>query len=252
MHRFFSSDLSIKSNGLVLAGDEAHHLKNVLRLKPEDQIELFNGKGLLATGRIDSIGKRSASIVIVGKVVDYGIDENPLKITLLQGLLKGGRNEEVIKDSTVLGAANIRFFTSEHTAAKPAGRKKEEQQKKWQRISIEAAKQCGRTIVPNIKGPTTLKEATDGLEAAFKIALFEAETEIGLKQYLKNYRAGSEIAILVGPEGGLSNNDLETIQNAGFHTVRMGPLRLRSEAAARTVLSIIGYALGEMGGLGNR
>lgn len=248
MNRFFSIDLSMETSELLLIGDEFHHLKNVLRLKPGDQVELFNGKGLLATGRIDSIDKRSAGIVIQGKASEFSVTESPLRVTLLQGLLKGNRNEEVIKDSTVLNATNIRFFTSEHTIARPKKAGTKEGLIKWQRVAIEAAKQCGRTVLPDIEGPIELKEALKFSNGTFKIALFEAEAEEGLKEYLKDYKTGQSVAVLVGPEGGLSRRDLEIIRAAGFHTVRMGPLRLRSEAAVHTILSIIGYALG---GLGN-
>lgn len=122
---------------------------------------------------------------------------------------------------------------------------------RWQKAAIEAAKQCGRTVVPDIKGPVALKEATEGLDGAFKIALFENEKEEGLKEYLKKYSAGQEIAVIIGPEGGLSIGDIEVIGANGFHTVGMGPRRLRSEAAVHSVLSIIEYEFGGLGDMGN-
>jgi 16S rRNA (uracil1498-N3)-methyltransferase len=246
MKRFFSSKLSKSSTGLTLCGDEFHHLKNVLRLKPGDKVEIINGKGLLATALIDFVNRHSAGVIIEDAALEIS-KESPVKITLIQGLLKGG-NEETVTSATVLGAKEIRFFTSDYTATKPV-KSKEEQQKKWRKAGVEAAKQCGRTIVPDIKGPLTLNEAIDGMGAAFKIALFESEGEAGLKEYFKNFKLGQSIAVIIGPEGGLSPGDLETIRSAGFHTVRMGPRRLRSEAATHTALSIIEYELGNLGAL---
>ena len=241
MRRFYSSKLSKKSTELTLSGDEFHHLKNVLRLKPGDKVEIINGEGLLATASIDCVDRHSAGVIIEEAALDIS-KESPVKITLIQGLLKGG-NVEAVTSATVLGANEVRFFTSEYTAAKPV-KSSEEQQKKWRKAGVEAAKQCGRTIVPDISGPLALNEAVEGTGAAFKIALFESEEEVGLKEYFKNYTLGQSIAVIIGPEGGLSPGDLETIQSAGFHTVKIGPRRLRSEAAAHTALSIIEYELG--------
>lgn len=247
MKRFFSKELSKTSTELTLTGDEFHHLKNVLRIKAGEKIEIINGAGLLATAGIDKIERHSARVVIDGPAELDISKESKIKITLLQGLLKGG-SDEAVTSATVLGASRICFFVSEFTAAKPAA-DKEKQQEKWRKISIEAAKQCGRTVLPDIQGPIELKEALDGLGGAFKIALFEDESEAGLKGYLKNYKTGQEVAVIIGPEGGLSAGDLQTIRGAGFHTVRMGPRRLRSEAAAHTILSIIGFELGNLSGL---
>lgn len=249
MRRFFSKELSNGSVEVTLSGDEFHHLKNVLRLAIGEKVELINGTGLLATGLIEKLNKDSALILIEGKVEKEISKESPIKITLLQGLLKGKRNEEALTSATVLGAKEIRFFTSEFTAAKPTKDKEETRGTRLEKAAIEAAKQCGRTIVPDIKGPLALKEATQGLDDAFKIALFEDEKKEGLKIYLKSYKTGQSIAVLIGPEGGLSADDIKIIQAAGFHTVGLGPRRLRSEAAVHSVLSIIEYELGGLGGL---
>jgi 16S rRNA (uracil1498-N3)-methyltransferase len=249
MRRFFSKELSKGSVEVTLSGDEFHHLKNVLRLGSGDSVELFNGTGLLATGSIDKLNKDSALIIIEGKAEENISKESPIKITLLQGLLKGKRNEEALTSATVLGAKEIRFFTSEFTATKQTKDKEEIKTARLEKAAIEAAKQCGRTIVPDIKGPVALEEAIENLDGAFKIALFENEKEEGLKKHLKNYKPGQSIAVIVGPEGGLSADDITTIRAAGFHTVGIGPRRLRSEAATHSVLSIIEYELSDMGGL---
>lgn len=249
MRRFFSKELSDGSVEVMLSGDEFHHLKNVLRLLPGDKVELFNGKGLGAIGLIERLNKDSALILIQGSVEEERSKESPVKITLLLGLLKGSRNEEAVGSATVLGASEILFFTSEFTAAKPTKDKEEVRRARWQKAAIEAAKQCGRSVVPDIKGPLTLKEATQGQEAAFKIALFENEKEEGLKKHWKKYKTGQSIAVIIGPEGGLSFGDIEIIQAAGFHTIGIGPRRLRSETAVGAILSIIEYELGGPGGL---
>ncbi len=254
MRRFFSKELSKGSVEVTLSGDEFHHLKNVLRLRAKESVELFNGTGLTATGVIDELGKDSALILIQGKAEIDVSKESPVKIILLLGLLKGKRNEEAAASATVLGASKIRFFTSEFTATKQVKEKEDIKTARWEKAAIEAAKQCGRQVVPEIKGPLTLsvalKEATHDLAGAFKIALYEDEKKEGLKIYLKNYKTGQNIAVIIGPEGGLSADDIKIIQAAGFHTVGIGPRRLRSEAAVHSVLSIIEYELGGLGGPG--
>ena len=245
MKRFFSAELSKDSTELTLKGDEFHHLKNVLRLKAGETVEIINGAGLCATALIEKTERHSTRLIIEEAPVMDMSGESPVKITLLQGLLKGG-SVEVVTSATVLGASEIRLFTSEFTAAKPA---KEKDKERWQKAGVEAIKQCGRTVLPNIKGPLTLKEAVKNLGDSFKIALFEDESEVGLKEHLKKYKTGQDVAVIIGPEGGLSTGDLEDIRGAGFHTVRMGKRRLRSEAATHTALSIIEFELGGLGKL---
>ena len=242
MKRFFSKELSKDSSELTLSGDELHHLKNVLRIKAGAKIEIIDGSGLLATGFIDKVERRSARVIIEESPALDRSKESPAKITLIQGILKG-TNEEAVTSATVLGASEIRFFTSDFTAAKPV-KDKERQAEKWRKAGVEAAKQCGRTVVPDIRGPLELMEALKALEETFKIALFEDEREEGLKEYFKKYKSGQDVAVIIGPEGGLSVNDLKIIRSSGFHTVRIGPRRLRSVAAAHTALSIIEYELG--------
>ncbi|MBE9532126.1 MAG: RsmE family RNA methyltransferase, partial [Proteobacteria bacterium] len=119
MKRFFSKELTKNSSELKLTGDEFHHLKNVLRLKADEKIEVINGTGLLAFALIDKIDRHSARLIIEETPTKDLSAESPINITLLQGVLKR-TTEEAVTSATVLGVAEVRLFTSEFTAAKPA------------------------------------------------------------------------------------------------------------------------------------
>lgn len=241
MRRFFLEEIDESAEKAELTGEEFIHLKKVLRLGPGDSLAIFNGKGLELFGRIESIGQRSAIISIEGRS-DKAV-ESALDLVLLQGLLKGDRPEFIVQKATELGLTGICFYTTARTVPKVDGEGAEKKLLRWKKAAIEAAKQCGRTTLPRITLTSGLKEAVQGAEAELKLLLWEKEGAAGLAELLKGRSPGST-ALLVGPEGGLSEDEAMLAQGAGFLKAGMGPRILRAETAAVAASAIVQYAFG--------
>jgi 16S rRNA (uracil1498-N3)-methyltransferase len=245
LKRFFDDSLDNGSSLVKISGDEFHHLKNVLRLSVGERVLVFNGRGLEAEGTIESIERDSASIRI-GSVSDLkGLRESPVKIAVLQGLLKGDKNELVVQKLTELGVSEVSFFGGGRAIAEikdegeGSGRLK-----RLKRAAIEAAKQSGRSMLPEIKIFNDIRAACAGRKDALRIVLWEDESTMHLSDLLM--KDALSVSILIGPEGGFSADEIKEAASAGFRPASMGPRRLRSETAAIAAAAIIGYSLGDL------
>jgi 16S rRNA (uracil1498-N3)-methyltransferase len=241
MRRFFLEEIDESAEKAEVTGEEFLHLKKVLRLGPGDNAAIFNGKGLELFGRIESIGQRSAIISIEGR--NEKVVESALDLVLLQGLLKGDRPEFIVQKATELGLTGICFYTTARTVPRVDGEGAEKKLIRWKKAAIEAAKQCGRTTLPRITLASGLKEAVQGSEAELKLLLWEKEGTASLGKRLEG-RNPRSAALLVGPEGGLSEDEAMLAEGAGFLKAGMGPRILRAETAAVAGAAIVQYVLG--------
>lgn len=242
MRRFFVEDITKEARSAAISGEEFSHLKKVLRLAEGAKVELFNGAGLALAGTIESIGKESAKIKIEGR--SEGNMESPTRVVLLQGLLKGEKPELVIQKATELGAAGVVFYSTARTVPVIAAYKTEAKLLRWKKVAVEAAKQCGRTVLP-LLGSVTFREAVEG-RGGLKIMLWEGRGAGSVKEALKRPEAKDGVAILVGPEGGFSDEEVVEAQKNGFIPVGLGPRILRAETAAIGIVSVVQYELGDM------
>lgn len=244
MRRFFLEEIDESAKKAEVTGEEFIHLKKVLRLGPGDDAAIFNGKGLELFGKIESIGQRSAVISIEGR--SEKAVESALDLVLLQGLLKGDRPEFIVQKATELGLTGICFYTTARTVPRVDGEGAEKKLLRWKKAAIEAAKQCGRTTLPRITLASGLKEAVQGSKAELKLLLWEKEGTASLGERLEG-RSPRSAALLVGPEGGLSEDEAMAAEEAGFLKAGMGPRILRAETAAVAASAIVQYAFGGLG-----
>ena len=245
---FYIEELSSTDDAVEIYGDEFRHLTKVVRLRPGSRIKLFNGRGLMAEAEVESIGASTASVNIKS-FYESEAGESVLGITLLQGLLKGDKNELIVQKATELGVKSVIFFNAGHSVVKVSGAQGEAKLKRLKRVALEAAKQCGRSILPVIEIKADLSAAIfDCEEGAIKILFSEVEEERGLKGFfeLANSSVG-KATLLVGPEGGFSDEEVERAVEAGFTPVKIGPRRLRAETAAITAVSLVQYEAGDLG-----
>lgn len=251
MKRFFIEDISGGTEYATIKGPEFRHLKGVLRLAPGARVCLFNGKGLELEGVIDTLGRHSARVLVKGK--KEVTRESPLAVTLLQGLTKGEKPEFIVQKATELGVKEVVFYTTTRTVPVLKSDRAGKKLSRLRRVSIEAAKQCQRSILPRIevKG---FKSAIKGASGRLKIVLEKVgpTDPAGLKGALGAMSlkgpGGEGVALLVGPEGGLSKAELAAAVKEGFRVFSLGPRTLRAETAALSALAIIQYELGDMGG----
>jgi len=245
MPRFYVPAPHIENDLLKIKGNEAKHIRRVLRLKAGDEIIVFDGLGKEYEGKIVEEGPSS----VVMKVQNFFFSkrESPLEITLAQSLLKGEKMDTLIQKATELGVKEIIPFLSSRSVPflDKSGRLKRHY--RWERIAIEASKQCGRGVIPKIE---PLQDYSEMLQTApsnsLRLILWEREG-IKLKEVLERSIEKTKIWFIIGPEGGFSQEEVEEAKRTGFITVTFGERILRAETASLCFLSILQYDRGDIG-----
>jgi 16S rRNA (uracil1498-N3)-methyltransferase len=245
MRRFFIIPENITQSSAILAGAEAHHIKNVLRLKIGTEIRLFDGKG--GTGR--AMIEQMTRDVVRLTILDWQMEESSgPTITLGQGLLTGQKMELIIQKATELGIHAITPFISQHSTVRrqPAGKNK-----RWEKISLEACKQCGRPIPLEIREPMDFTQlALAAQDFSPRLIFWEKEQTTTLDSVLGGVLAPAtaNILFLIGPEGGFSTQEIDMAVSQGFAAVTLGGLTLRAETAALAAMAIVQYLVGNLKG----
>ncbi len=220
---------------VALPPDQGHYLRNVMRLIAGEHVILFNGRGGEYLARLATASREeTACEVLEYRDVDRELD---CSIYLIQAACRSEKIDTVLQKGTELGAAGFRIVRSERSSLKLDERRREKRMQRWRRIIVEAAEQSGRTLVPTLAWH-------DGIEsgiaeaAALRLCLHpEAEQELPALQP-QLCRAAS-IALAIGPEGGWSPKDMESLEALGFLPLRFGPRILRTETAGPALLAAI-------------
>ena len=244
MRRFFIEEMTETTGTARITGAEFTHLKKVLRLSVGADVVLFNGRGLVTQAVIVEMGDNFAEVRITGPCPQTR--ESPVEITLLQAFVKGDKPEFIIQKATELGASAISFYTTERTVPLAPNPKREA---RWRKISIGAAKQCRRGVLPRISVAGSLAKVLAEWESrgALKLALWEGVSEAGtIKEALRSGSGAEGVVVLVGPEGGFSKDEVDAAARAGFRIVGLGPRILRAETAAVAALALMQYELGDL------
>jgi len=237
--RFFAlpSAFNFSKHVVMLSADEARHLREVLRLKVGDEVQVFDGEGREFQAVVSQARRESAELELRDEI-ESPKPESPFKLTLALALLKGEKFDLVVQKGTELGVnkfiplitryADIRL-RDEGDAAKRVTR--------WQRIALEAAKQSGRAFVPEISLPLAFEAALEGTGVMF--------SERG-GQALESLTGASSITALVGSEGGWSDEEIDTARARDFHIVTLGGRILRAETAAIAVTALLQHRFGDL------
>jgi len=245
MARFYVPHPQIENGILRVEGDQVKHIRRVLRLRTGDDLSIFDGEGKQYEGTIFEASPFSVSIRIRNILSSGG--ESTLEIVLAQSLLKGEKMDYLIQKSTELGVHRIIPFLSSRSIPLLEKSKRIERWRRWKRIAIEASKQCGRGRVPEIDSPRDYPEMLHSApQDCLRLLLWEREGE-RLKQALKKCEKRKKIIFIVGPEGGLSQEEVEGAKGAGFLPLNLGRRILRAETASLCFLSILQYEWGDIG-----
>lgn len=240
MHRFFVDSSAIKDNLVCISGDDVAHITKVLRLKSGDDVTVCDGNKTDYMCKVESADKGLVTMRIYEQTPNDA--ESKTSITVYQGVPKSDKMDFIIQKCVELGVCRIVPTESARCVAKiKDGDKKKA---RWQKISEEAAKQCGRGIVPQIDDVCTFSQAVKA-NHGLKIMPYECEKDGNLSDVLQNVPKGEDIAIYIGPEGGFEQAEAELATNAGVKTVTLGKRILRCETAGIATVSAIMYALGE-------
>lgn len=233
-----------------LAEDRRHYLKSVLRMKEGDPLTLFDGCGHEYEGVIGRISPAELEVRILKK--SRLPEDKGSRIILCQSVPKAGKMDFIVQKATELGIDRIIPFLSLRSVSRPAVDKAVRRVDRWQKIAVEAARQCGRVDVPAVHEIVTFTEMLDlSGTAEHKIIFWEEETKIGLRQVFlgtEGPKTGSLIFTVVGPEGGFTADEIKEAKEKGFRSVSLGRRVLKVETAVLAILSIIQY---ETGGIGS-
>jgi 16S rRNA (uracil1498-N3)-methyltransferase len=244
MSRFYVPNPQIEKGMMQVKGSEVRHIRNVLRLAVGDRLTIFDGSGTEYEGEIVELRSTLARIVI--QRCSLPQRDSPLEITLAQSMLKGEKMDTLVQKATELGTTEIIPFFSSRSV--PLLEKKQEMKRhlRWEKIAVEASKQCGRGVLPKIwpiqDYPGILQLAS---QESVKLILWEREGS-GLKETLRRSK-GKGIFFVVGPEGGFSEREVEEAKRNGFTPIFLGKRILRSETASLSLLSILQYEWGDLG-----
>jgi len=249
MSRFFISIDSIDSdnNIITITGEDVKHIRNVLRSVPGDSLELSDGSGMDYDVAIETIGKDNITTRILSTKPNK--TEPPVKITLFQGVPKADKMEFIIQKCVELGVVRIVPVITERTVVKFNSSDAAAKTVRWNRIALEAAKQCDRGAVPVVEEPVRLDGALKLAECCgLKLLPYEEEATESMQKHLNSSEAvdAVEVAVFIGPEGGFAPAEVEKAVKSGFRSVTLGPRILRTETAGIAVIAIIMYELGGM------
>lgn len=246
MHRFFINKKNIKDNSVIIDGEDVKHIKNVLRLKEGEEVVVCDGESSDYLITIETINKNEVIGTIKEAYPSKG--EPPLDIILYQGLPKSSKMDLIIQKAVEIGIKEIIPIITERSVVKIEDNKKEQKKlERWNRISLEASKQCKRGIVPKVNNVINFKELINRIsDNGVTIVPYENEGKRGLKDLLKNINS-KVINIVIGPEGGFEESEIDDLIKSKANIVSLGPRILRTETAGFTTLAIILYEVGDLG-----
>jgi 16S rRNA (uracil1498-N3)-methyltransferase len=235
--RFFAppSAFNFAKHTVTLTADEARHLREVLRLQPGDEVSVFDGEGKEYRARVIQARRESAALELVEEIATAR-PESPLQITLAVALLKGEKFDLVVQKATELGVNKIVPLITRYADIKlrdesDAGKRVA----RWQRIALEAAKQSGRAVVPEVNLPVVFASLIAG-----NCLLFSERGGHGLKQ-IEN-----PITAIIGSEGGWSDEELDQARAAGAQIITLGGRIMRAETAAITAAALLQHRFGDL------
>lgn len=245
MRRFFFDPHVRNGDRVFLSEEESRHISKVLRLKAGDIIELLDGLGAVFRAVITAVGRQVEAEIeeIITRQVGVG-----KPIWIWQAILKGEKMDTVVQKCTELGVTGMIPFQSSRCQGKfdqMQGRKKHQ---RWQRIGLEACKQCLRLNTINIDEPTTYPESLEkksGDDSIVRLLFWEEEKTTTLGDILDITKAGS-LGLMLGPEGGFTREEIDQARLSGWRTVSLGDRILRAETATISAVSIVQYLAGNL------
>jgi 16S rRNA (uracil1498-N3)-methyltransferase len=229
----------------MLPVDEARYLREVLRLKVDDEVYVFNGEGQEYQCRVEESRRDSATLTLVGEV-DPAKPESPLNLTLAVALLKGEKFDLVVQKTTELGVVQIvPMITKLADVRVRDASDVTKRGSRWQRIAQEAAKQCGRARIPAVVSPVSFENVIKRGETDCLTILFSEREGQSLKEVC-NVNEVNQVTALIGSEGGWTDRELSQAKAAGCLVVTLGGRTLRAETAAIAIATLLQHLFGDL------
>lgn len=232
LNRVYSPQPLAVGRTVQLSATAAQHVARVLRLRIGAPLVLFDGQGCEFSARLVAIGKREVQTEITQQ--HFINRESPLKLRLLQGIARGDKMDTIVQKATELGVNEIWPVITERSVSRLSAEQRVSKQSHWQAVAVSACEQCGRNRLPQIRSPLTFGEILDIASDAKLILVPDANTTLvaAAKSYI-------EITLLVGPEGGFTDKEIQSASDHGFVACQLGPRILRTETAALAALATL-------------
>lgn len=240
MRRFYIPKNELSRPKPVISGPDARHIQRVLRLSPGDVISVFDGRGNEFTARIESISSGAVSLVLLEKQL---LDREPaIFLHVAQGYLKDKKMDDLIRHMTEIGLSSWTPMLCRRSVARPDDIRTEKRIQRWKKIAGEALKQCGGAILPDIRSPQSFDEIiSERGEYDLGVIFWEKAKRLICGKDVSGLGKNARILILLGPEGGFTDEEAELAVKAGFISASLGPRILRAETAALTAAALIQY-----------
>lgn len=244
MNRFFISKSSIRGDEVVLGGDQAHQIRNVLRIKPGERIIVLDNAGCEYEIVLTAVDKEKA----VGRIESRrsAVGEPQTRLTLYQSMLARDKFELVLQKCTEVGVSQFVPVITQRSLVRDADSVTPKKLTRWRRIITEAAEQSHRGRIPDLAAPVKFEKALSQLNA-FDRSLIASpyEQQTTLQKALSSGDKPQTIALLIGPEGGFAEQEIDSATRAGAAPVTLGPRILRTETAAIVAAALILHELGD-------
>jgi 16S rRNA (uracil1498-N3)-methyltransferase len=256
--RFYAMPDAIGDSVINLSPDESHHLMRVLRLRTGDEAFAFDGYGREYRCRVASVEAHRARLEIIEALADRV--ESPVALTLAQALIKGEKFDLIVQKATELGVRCIAPLITENVDVRLSDERAEKRAERWRRIALEALKQSGGRRLVDIQHPAALadfialitmneRSAAEPMLAAQQqpsLLVFSERGGMSISEAFSEVNHTERVIALVGPEGGWSDHELDSLESCGATFVTLGPRILRTETAALVAVTLIQHRLGDL------
>ncbi|RHR32976.1 16S rRNA (uracil(1498)-N(3))-methyltransferase [Clostridium sp. AF19-22AC] len=243
MHHFFTEPSQIRDPHIFITGPDVNHMKNVLRIMPGERVGISDGQGTDYICEVDRLEETEVVLNILSSEKSYS--ELASRIYLFQGLPKGDKMELIIQKAVELGVFEIVPVATRRAVVKLDEKKAKKKTERWNAIALGAAKQSGRSLIPEVKPVMRFAEALEYAKE-LDVLLIPYEMAEGMektKEIISAVRQGQSVGVFIGPEGGFDEEEVEKAAAEGAQPVTLGRRILRTETAGLTVLSILMYHL---------
>ncbi len=227
------------TESVLLNESASHYLSKVLRMQEGRELIVFNGQGGEYFAQITEIGKKHVSIQLNQFVTDNR--QSPLDLHLAIGISRGERMDWVLQKATELGVTQIIPLMTERTEVKIKGEKQDKKMQHWQQIIVSACEQCQRNLLPILQEPQAIDGWLKTVTTDCRFVLHHRKD-----QGLSISPVPKSVTLLIGPEGGLSEEEIALAENAKFQSLRLGPRVLRTETAPVAAISLVQYCWGDL------
>jgi 16S rRNA (uracil1498-N3)-methyltransferase len=236
--------MNASSERVELPEEEAEHLARVLRLRVGDDVEIFDGAGTLWRAEVVEVGKKSASVRRIDELEPA--PELDVHLTLVFSVLKGDKNDDVVRDAVMLGATSIKPVVAERSEISMTAMARSNRVARWQRIAVASTKQCGRAVVPVIHDATPLDWYWAEKSEGARVMCLEPAAALGEVHQVQTVPKSSAIDLIVGPEGGWAVSEVAAAHDCGAILMSLGGRTLRADAVPIIAMTALLTAWGEL------